>query len=481
MTTLDRERLVQRAWRLRPDRQNLAPTFEQLVDNEFLTPVKQQQLLNKRVENLLAFCAKQVPYYQSKWSELGIKTSSLREVDDLQRLPILVKQDVKLNSDALQPVQPPRGHEAYVNLRSSGTTGEPLVVAHSRPSRLAFSAFKQRYLRWFGFDPMANYGAIRPASDLPRKPGGQIMGLGETWSADHWPLVGTLFYTGRYRAFDDLNPPEAKLSWLHHHRPDYLLGQAASLEQMAVAGEGRNPFQGIRAFESISQQLLPEMAQRISKVFAAPVYQNYGLNEAGIVAARCPEAGNYHFNAENYAVEIVDAKGTPCAAGERGRLLVTTLGNFAMPLVRYDTDDLAEVAHGPCPCGRTLPHFSDLFGRYRRTACLPEGTWDYWVTFQRGLNRLQPAALNGLLQYQLHHHRDNSFTLRLVLGETFPVEQLENRIRSFWGEHLKEQRASLQIAVVDGIERAQGTKYQNFISDYFPDIATHVAAKTANR
>ena len=64
-------------------------------------------------------------------------------------------------------------------------------------------------------------------------------------------------------------------------------------------------------------------------------------------------------HAEHCIVEIVDDEGSPCAPGRSGRLLVTALRNFAMPLLRYDTGDTALLGE-PCPCGRGLPVIRDI-------------------------------------------------------------------------------------------------------------------------
>ncbi|MDP6591413.1 MAG: hypothetical protein QF449_03710 [Alphaproteobacteria bacterium] len=61
----------------------------------------------------------------------------------------------------------------------------------------------------------------------------------------------------------------------------------------------------------------------MEKMFGAPINLGYGLNEIGIVAACCPEAGRYHIHDEHCLVEIVDDDNQPVASGEFGRILVT--------------------------------------------------------------------------------------------------------------------------------------------------------------
>src|SRR5262245_47593027 len=109
------------------------------------------------------------------------------------------------------------------------------------------------------------------------------------------------------------------------------------------------------------------MRRHIEATIGAPVEQGYGLNEIGVVATRC-SAGRYHVHIDHCHVEILDDDGEPCPPGESGRLIVTGVRNLAMPLIRYDTGDIATSVPGPCSCGLTLPAFGDLVGRYSRIA-----------------------------------------------------------------------------------------------------------------
>ena len=132
--------------------------------------------------------------------------------------------------------------------------------------------------------------------------------------------------------------------------PDYLQSYSESLEHLAFACEGDWPAPGIRKMQAVSEQLSPAMRRRIETTTGARVAQNYGLNEIGLAAAQCA-AGNYHVHVEHCIAEIVDEAGAPCAPGVAGRLVLTALKNPAMPLLRYDSGDMARAVAGPCPCG----------------------------------------------------------------------------------------------------------------------------------
>jgi phenylacetate-coenzyme A ligase PaaK-like adenylate-forming protein len=91
------------------------------------------------------------------------------------------------------------------------------------------------------------------------------------------------------------------------------------------------------------------------------IRDNYGSTE-GFIAWQCP-ACSYHINAEHVAVEIVDERGIPVGPGQMGRILITTLENRLMPLVRYEIGDYAIASNDLCSCGRTLPVLGKVIGR----------------------------------------------------------------------------------------------------------------------
>ena len=75
-----------------------------------------------------------------------------------------------------------------------------------------------------------------------------------------------------------------------------------------------------------------------------------------------PEGRRHVFTYNNH-VEVVDASGSALPEGGVGRILVTNLHNYTMPLLRYEIGDLGSLSTEPCPCGSPLPHFVELQGR----------------------------------------------------------------------------------------------------------------------
>jgi phenylacetate-CoA ligase len=182
------------------------------------------------------------------------------------------------------------------------------------------------------------------------------------------------------------------------------------------------------------------------------------------VAQRC-RAGRFHANAELCLVEILDDDGMPCAPGDAGRLVVTALRNPAMPLLRYDSGDLAEAVGGACPCGRTLPSFGRIVGRYRRMAAAPEGTSLQVFLLKKALESM-PAEVNAnLRQYQIRQRLDGSYSILLKVAAPLPAA-FETWVRRAWRKDLAGERPGLEFRLVDAIPLSASGKVEDFVSDF---------------
>jgi phenylacetate-CoA ligase len=108
--------------------------------------------------------------------------------------------------------------------------------------------------------------------------------------------------------------------------------------------------------------LTEEVKETIEMGMGCRVYNQYGSREVGVVACQCKEQKGLHtFPWYNY-VEIVDEKDQPVEQGE-GRIVVTTLHNFSMPLIRYDIGDIAVADGYKCICGRSSFVLEKVLGR----------------------------------------------------------------------------------------------------------------------
>jgi phenylacetate-CoA ligase len=162
----------------------------------------------------------------------------------------------------------------------------------------------------------------------------------------------------------------------------------------------------LRSVRTISETVSDGLREEVWRVLGLNVQDSYTSMEGGIIAAQCPEANTYHVS-EQLILEVVDQAGRPCVPGQTGRILLTHLGNYATPLVRYEIGDYAE-AGAPCVCGRTMKPLVRVVGRERNLVMLPDGT-RHWPKF--GFQRW--ATVFPVRQFQFVQRDRQNITARL--------------------------------------------------------------------
>ncbi len=465
MSTRAQEEAELSRWRLRPGNAD-GRWFTALIANEFAAPETLLAQQDRRLAQILAIAGKHVPFYCARFEALGLQAADIKGQQDLPRLPILSKQEVIDQFDEMRARALPQGTEIFAVTQSSGTTGRPVKVLATRQSDAMFGILAHRRRRWARVDPRGVSCSIKIPSHFPRK-NGALLQSGEVWRTERWDYLGNYFETGPGYRFNVWNSMGQQLRWLQEIQPNYLATYSNVLEELAYANDCANPADSISALFSSAGSTAPSTRRQVERIYRSPLHDAYGLNEIGAVAVRC-EAGLYHINVEHCIVEVVDARGAACTAGQLGRVLVTALQNLAMPLIRYDTGDVARAAILPCPCGRNLPVIGEIAGRFRRFGYLPEGTRERHYSLLDAIEAMPIELLRPLRQYQLHQFRDHSFELRVRSAGGMSPE-FSQRLMRVWTAIAGSDKTPLRIVEVDEIQASPSGKQLEFDSDFYPD------------
>ena len=187
-----------------------------------------------------------------------------------------------------------------------------------------------------------------------------------------------------------------------------------------------------------------------------PVVDTYSSQELGNIALQCPEHEHYHVQSESVLVEVLDERGKPCAPGETGRLVLTSLHNFALPLVRYEIGDYAEA--GPaCRCGRGLPTLARVLGRKRNMLTLPDGARRWPLTGFMAFRAIAPVRRYQFVQLDRGTIEARFVVDRPLRGEE--EERLAEAIRGALGHPF-----DLQFTYLDAFPPHPGGKFEDFVS-----------------
>lgn len=273
-----------------------------------------------------------------------------------------------------------------------------------------------------------------------------------------WGLpVAALFRTGPGATLNVRTDVERQLAWLVREDPDYLITHASNLHALAELSLKQGVrLPRLRQARTYSEALRPDLRETVRAAWGVQIADGYSCEEAGNIALQCPRHEHYHIQSENLLVEILDEAGRPCAPGETGRVVITTLHNFAMPLIRYELGDYAEVGE-PCECGRGLPVLTRILGRRRNMVVLPDGR-RHWPSMPSTMWH----AVAPIEQFQVTQTGIGSLEVKYVMGRPLSQEEIAGL------EQALAERFSHAFDIVwqrvDAIERGQGGKYEDFIS-----------------
>ena len=416
----------------------------QLERSQWLAPDEMRELQYRQLETLLRHAYATVPYYRSRWGSQYQPDAALTP-ERFARLPLLVRRDLQQNFDALKSTAIPPAHGQVTITRSSGSTGAPVQVLKTTLGEIMWRAQMLRDHRWHRRDLTGKLAATRH-----RVPEVETEGWG--------PATDAVLTMGRSATLPINTDVDTQLDWLERQQPDYLLtypSNAGELAKRALARDLRLP--RLREVRTMGELLDPEVRELCRQAWGVRVTDAYSSEEIGCMALQCSDYEHYHIQSEGVLLEVLDGSGRQCGPGEAGRVVVTSLHNFAMPLVRYELGDYAEA--GPqCGCGRGLPVLARIMGRVRNVLVLADGR-RYWPNFgSRSLTKIAPV-----LQHQFVQKAYDVIEARLVVAQTLtPLQEEELR------RHLLSRLPApfeIRFAYVDGIPRSAGGKFEDFMSE----------------
>ncbi len=386
-------------------RETLLALQAQLAHSERLPRAQLQETQWRRLDQVLRHAWQSLPYWRQRLGGAGYDPAHSITTEIFARLPLLTRADVQNAGDALHvPVLPP-GHGQVRRSETSGSTGRPATFLSTDIEQVYWHAFTLREQLWHRREAGAKLCAIRYM-----KQSGSSSGWGV--ASDH------VLQTGPSATLRIDTPVSEQLAWLRRERPQYLLSYASNLAALAHAclREGCN-LPGLREVCSVSETVRPELRALLRAAWNVPLVDIYSAKEVGYIALQCPAHEHYHVQEENLLLEILDDRGQPCPVGVPGRVVLTALHKFAMPLIRYEIGDYA-VAGEPCSCGRSLAVLKEVLGRTRNMLRLPDGGQRWPLC-----DLIRQPDVPGILQYQYVQQTLHEIEVRLVVADGWPRAQ----------------------------------------------------------
>lgn len=441
---LPRSAVTGLAWPALPDSvgASLLAVHHQLAQSEWWPAPRLAEASRGQLAALLRHARDTVPAYGERLAGLPLDDAEALAAQ-WHHVPLLRRADVQALGTALHSRAVPADHGRVIEYHTSGSTGRPLRGVETELNHFFFGALNLREHLWQRRDFAGTFAAIRTKVTDAR-----LSGWGRA--------IEAVFQTGPAVTLPIHTPIDRQLAWLLEYDPDYLLTHPSNLRGLLLEARvrGIKPAR-LRGLGSFGEQLPDDLRALCRDVWGLPLADVYSCEEAGYIALQCPQVPeHYHVQAENLLVEVLDAAGRPCAPGDTGEVVLTTLHNFAMPLIRYAIGDYAQVGP-PCPCGRGLPVLRRIHGRARNLLRLPDGS-RHWPSF--------PAedwlAIAPVRQFRLRQTAAERVEVELVTAR--PLDPAEaGGLRRMLQNRLGHPFEIVLLPVAD-IPRLPGGKFEDF-------------------
>lgn len=449
-------------WPAVPQTQSAAllAVVEQLSRSQYLSEEALAAARRPQVEALIDHACAEVPFWHERLSAVGLDPESRRRAAPhatewnhrWASLPILKRVDVQTLGAALHARRLPAGHGGVGEMLTSGSSGRPVRIIRSTLDYFYWQVFQLREHLWRGRDLSGSFLSILRNEERTVLDDTVHLQRNKDWGTP----VATVWPTGPSYLLDYRAPIAALIETIRDIAPDYVCTfPSLLLEILRRARQDRIPLPTLKEAVVVGEANPPELAALCREVWGAPLSSTYTAGEAGAIAYQCLEEGRWHVQAEKSIVEVLDADGRPCEAGETGNVVLTPLHNFAMPLLRYEIGDLATVGGGRCGCGRRLPVLDAIPGRARDLLMLPSGEFRPAYYGHRAVMQVR-----AILQHQVVQTAPDQVCFRLVVARPLTPAEEQHVI----AVATKALGGSLQVSLgyVTEITRSPSGKFAEF-------------------
>jgi phenylacetate-CoA ligase len=305
----------------------------------------------------LGAAASRTTWWSRVFDELAMPLGP-RTVEELSRLPLLSKDDVREHAHEMLDPSVPESARKWVT--TGGSTGAPLGLWISKDASAIDWAFVVDAWNRVGFNLDEKRVVLR---------GRRLGSAGRRELVEYEPMRREL-YVSTFDLDEEHLPAIRRAVTRFGAR--YLHGYPSAMQALgrsyAHSGDVSPRWEALLA---VSEALDPSQRSDLERLLGARVFSFYGMTEKAAFAAECEHSNELHVDERYGIVELVDAEGRVVdSPGVVGEVVATGLISSAMPLLRYRTGDRAAWAEGDCPCGRPMRRLLSVEGRWNGSDAL---------------------------------------------------------------------------------------------------------------
>jgi phenylacetate-CoA ligase len=411
--------------------QSVYKHFKFLQKSQWWSENDLKEYQNEKLRALIKHVYENVPYYTELFVKLKLNPADFKTTKDLHKLPILTKEIVRENMKTGKLIAKNIREKDMKLNGSSGSTGEPLQYYITKDAYSFNVAANLRGWYWMGYRLGDKYIKIsqNPRNGLKR--------------------VQDTINNCNYVIFQKHDNDNLKMicKVLSNNNSDFIRGYPDPL--FFIANYIKNEKIKIKKFKAVNTTgniLFPNTRKLIEEVFNAPVFDSYS-SEGGANVFECSNRKHYHSTMEYAISEILSISNN----NRKGRLITTDLINYAVPFIRYDSQDFLITSKEKCTCGRNLMAIDRIEGRDSDTLITPAKKYLIVHNFTAYFE-----WIDSVVQFQVRQDKIDEFNILLKVNEKYTKED-ENKIYQYWNEYINED-VKIKITVVDDIPLTKSGK-----------------------
>ena len=422
--------------------------YKQLLKTQYDPPEVIRQRQTERMREIIAHAYKTCKFWKERFDSVSVKPEDIRELDDLSKLPLLTKTDLRTRLDDMISTDFP-DRKKLTEHETSGSTGVSVVVYSDEVCDQFKRGAVLRSDEWSGWKLGERVASLWT---VPSQPFRLRPWLRKTLLTRRYVHLYTLKMND-----ESINQfIDTMIKW----PPSLIFGHAHTFYLLVEFLKKRRPEVKIRPKGMIATAMVLYDHERavVEDYFQCKVTNRYGCEEVSLIACECEKHEGLHVNLDSLHVELIDFHGKPCPPGTPGRVVITDLQNHAMPMIRYEIGDTAIWAEKKCSCGRTLPIFSRVEGRVADYVVTRDGNYISGIS----LTTFFACELPDFAQFQIIQEEINRFTFNLVKGDLYSEEslaKLDRLVRNRFGEDV-----NYEYHFWEQIPQEQSGKYRFCIS-----------------
>lgn len=326
--------------------------LRQIRKYEYAGREELDEMRQRKLEKLLIHAYENVPYYNRVLEQCGVIDAGKVNLEKFADIPVLTKEIIRKEGHNLYS-KDYKSRKPYENT-SGGSTGEPVRFVQDKEYDQWNIATKLYFNIVLGKDP--GHSEIK------------------FWGSDRDILAGNLTVKDRlinllynrkfFNSYRFGEPEVRRLIELNNKfRPKaYWAYMESALELSNYLSRHELYFHSPEIVISTIGPLTEEVKEKIETNMNCRVYNQYGSREVGAISCQCKKQRSMHtFPWWNY-IEVLDRHGR-AVENQEARVIVTTLHNYSMPLIRYEIGDVAVAGGYGCDCGRNTMLLKKVIGR----------------------------------------------------------------------------------------------------------------------